>query len=411
MEEKYLVINAGSSSLKFRLYNAQTESVIVEGVVEKIRESDSKLILKFQGQKQIINDSINDHGYAVELVLNALLNYGFLNSIEELKGVGHRILHGGEYYSDAVLIDDEVINNVESLMELGKLHLPSQLAVIRIFNEKLPNTQQIGEFDTSYHSTIPEANYRYAIPESLYTEHGARKYGFHGISYEYITEKMQEKLGKQNVNLITCHLGSGASITAIKDSLSYDTSMGMTPLDGLVMGTRCGSIDPALVEYISKITGQSVEETINLLNFESGLLGICGKNDIRDIEKLYNEGDKKAILSVEMFVRSIVDYIASYYIELNGEVDAIVFTAGIGENSVFIREKVISRLTALGIYINQSANNQIASYEEIQEGIISDYGSKIPVWVVPTNEELQILHKMETILNEKKDSQLVRKGK
>ena len=410
MEEKYLVVNAGSSSLKFRLYNVENENVIVEGVVEKIREEDSKLILKYQGQKQIINDKINDHGYAVELVLNALLNYGFLNSIDEIKGIGHRILHGGEFYSDAQLINDEVISNIESIMELGKLHLPSQLAVVKIFNEKLPNVAQVGEFDTSYHATIPESNFRYAIPENLYTEHGARKYGFHGISYEYITEQMQEKLGKQDVNLIACHLGSGASITAIKNGLSYDTSMGMTPLDGLVMGTRCGSIDPALVEYICKITGKTVEETINLLNFESGLLGICGKNDIRDIEELYNEGDKKAILAVEMFVRTIVDYIASYYIELKGKVDAIVFTAGIGENSIFIREKVISRLTALGIYINEAANNQIASYKEIQEGIISDYGSEIPVWVVPTNEELQILHKMSAILNHT-NTRLTRRGK
>lgn len=410
MEEKYLVVNAGSSSLKFRLYNVENENVIVEGVVEKIREEDSKLILKYQGQKQVINDKINDHGYAVELVLNALLNYGFLSSIDEIKGIGHRILHGGEFYSDAQLINDEVISNIESIMELGKLHLPSQLAVVKIFNEKLPNVAQVGEFDTSYHATIPESNFRYAIPENLYTEHGARKYGFHGISYEYITEQMQEKLGKQDVNLIACHLGSGASITAIKNGVSYDTSMGMTPLDGLVMGTRCGSIDPALVEYICKITGKTVEETINLLNFESGLLGICGKNDIRDIEKLYNEGDKKAILAVEMFVRTIVDYIASYYIELKGKVDAIVFTAGIGENSIFIREKVISRLTALGIYINETANNQIASYKEIQEGIISDYGSEIPVWVVPTNEELQILHKMSAILNHT-NTRLTRRGK
>ncbi len=410
MEEKYLVVNAGSSSLKFRLYNVENENVIVEGVVEKIREVDSKLILKYQGQKQIINDKINDHAYAVELVLNALVNYGFLNSMDEIKGIGHRILHGGEFYSDAQLITNEVIYNIESLMELGKLHLPSQLAVVKIFNEKLPNVAQVGEFDTSYHATIPESNFRYAIPENLYTEHGARKYGFHGISYEYITEKMQEKLGKQDVNLIACHLGSGASITAIKNGQSYDTSMGMTPLDGLVMGTRCGSIDPALVEYICKITGKTVEETINLLNFESGLLGICGKNDIRDIEKLYNEGDKKAILAVEMFVRTIVDYIASYYIELKGKVDAIVFTAGIGENSIFIREKVISRLTALGIYINETANNQIASYKEIQEGIISDYGSEIPVWVIPTNEELQILHKMQMVLNHT-NTRLTRRGK
>lgn len=392
MEEKYLVVNAGSSSLKYSLYNAHDKRVIVSGNVEKINEDGSCLIIKANGEKKEIRQVIKNHEEAVEIVLNMLLENNFISSLDEIKGVGHRILHGGEYYNDSVLINEEVKSNIESLIPLGPLHLPGEILGVECFEEKLPNVPQVAVFDTAFHQSIPKENYVYALPYDYYEKYGYRKYGFHGTSHKYITEQMQNKLGRKDINIISCHLGNGSSITAIKDGKSYDTTMGMTPLAGLIMGTRSGDIDPSLVKQIAEDQNISLEETLDILNYQSGLIGICGKNDLRDIEKLYEAGDERAKIAVKKLVRSIVKNIVDYYVLLEGNVDAIVFTAGIGENSKYIREFVVKVLSSvMPLKLDEKTNNQIAGYEAIQEGIITTEDSELPIFVLHTDEEIKIL--------------------
>ena len=392
MKEKYLVVNAGSSSLKYSLYNAEDKKVIVSGNVEKINEDGSCIIIKANGNKKEIKQKIQNHQEAVEIVLNMLLENNFISSLDEIKGVGHRILHGGEYYNDSVLINEEVKSNIESLIPLGPLHLPGEILGVECFEEKLPNVPQVAVFDTAFHQSIPKENYVYALPYDYYEKYGYRKYGFHGTSHKYITEQMQNKLGRKDINIISCHLGNGSSITAIKDGKSYDTTMGMTPLAGLIMGTRSGDIDPSLVKQIAEDQNISLEETLNILNYQSGLIGICGKNDLRDIEKLYEAGDERAKIAVKKLVRSIVKNIVDYYVLLEGNVDAIVFTAGIGENSKYIREFVVKVLSSvMPLKLDEKTNNQIAGYEAIQEGIITTEDSELPIFVLHTDEEIKIL--------------------
>lgn len=388
---KVLCVNAGSSSLKFQLYEMPEEISIISGYVEKIGASDSFYTIKFDGKKTEKQAEIKDHTAAVKIMLDELLAYGAVKDLEEIVGVGHRVLHGGEKYTDSVIIDDEVVKDIKDLTKLGPLHHPGNLAGIKAMQKALPEAKQVAVFDTAFHSTIAKTEYMYPVPMEWYTKYGVRKYGFHGTSHKYITQTMQKKLGKENVNLIICHVGSGASITAVKDSKSYDTTMGLTPLDGLMMGTRSGSIDPSIIKYMIDESGMTYDEIDDALNKKSGLLGICGHNDNRDVEKAIAEGDENARLALDMYVDRIVRYIAEYYLELQGEVDAIVFTAGVLENGAETRESIIEKLAPLGIKINREVNNAIASFKEITSGVITAEDSKVPVFVEPTNEEVMII--------------------
>ena len=392
MNNLYLIINAGSSSLKFSLYEMPENNEIVSGYVEKIGQLESFYTLKFNGNKKEVSKVIMNHDEAVNVMLEELLANQFITSISDIKGVGHRVLHGGEIYSESVLITDEVVKNIESLTNLGPLHHPGQLAGINAMRKKLGDVIQVAVFDTAFHQTIPEVNYMYATPYEWYTNYGVRKYGFHGTSHKYITEYMQNWYEREDVNLIICHIGSGASISCIKNGQCFNTTMGLTPLDGLIMGTRSGNIDPSIIEYICKMENKTVAEVTNELNKKSGLLGISGKNDFRDVDALANAGNKKAILARNMFKKSIVNYISQYYFELQGKVDAIVFTAGVGENAQNLREEIIMDIKdVMNIEFDALENQKIGRGKEKTTGLISSNSSLIDCLVVPTNEEYMIL--------------------
>ena len=388
---KLLCVNAGSSSLKFQLFEMPEEKVIISGYIEKIGLEDSFWTTKINGEKIKGAKYLKNHTEAVQVLIDELLTHKAVESLDEIKGVGHRVLHGGEKYSDSVIITDEVIQSIKDLTKLGPLHHPGNLAGIEAMKKALPDVPMVAVYDTAFHQTMPKENYLYPVPMEWYTEYGVRKYGFHGTSHKYITTKMKEKLGKEEVNLIICHVGSGASISAVKDGKCYDTTMGLTPLDGLMMGTRSGSIDPSIIEYVCSETGRTVAEVTNDLNKRSGLLGVAGYSDSRDVENAAAEGNENAILALTMYNNRIAKYIAEYYIELEGKVDAIVFTAGVGENGIEARADILSKLAPLGIKVDADANSCIASYKEQNEGIISSSDSTVDVWVVPTNEELMII--------------------
>ena len=380
---KFLCVNAGSSSLKFQLFEMPEEKVIISGYIEKIGLEDSFWTTKINGEKIKGAKYLKNHSEAVEVLLNELLENKAVKSLDEIKGVGHRVLHGGEKYSDSVIITDEVIQDIRDLTKLGPLHHPGNLAGIEALKEVLPDVPMVAVYDTAFHQTMPKENYLYPVPYEWYLKYGVRKYGFHGTSHKYITTVMKEKLGKKDVNLIICHIGSGASISAIKDGKCFDTTMGITPLDGLMMGTRSGSIDPSILEYVCKESGESISDVTNALNKKSGLLGVSGFSDSRDVER--------AILALNMYNDRVAKYIADYYIELKGEVDAIVFTAGVGENGIAAREEIIERLKPLGITVDKALNSLIASFKDKHEGLISGKDSKVDVYVIPTNEELMII--------------------
>ena len=388
---KILCVNAGSSSLKFQLVEMPEEKLIISGYIEKIGLKDSFWTTKVNGEKIKGERYLKNHKEAAEVLIEELLKHKAVESLDEIKGVGHRVLHGGEKYSDSVIITDEVIQDIKDLTKLGPLHHPGNLAGIEAMQKALPGVPMVAVYDTAFHQTMPKVNYMYPVPMEWYTKYGVRKYGFHGTSHKYITLKMKEKLGKDDVNLIVCHIGSGASISAIKEGKCYDTSMGITPLDGLMMGTRSGAIDPSILEYVSKESGESLEDITNDLNKKSGLLGIAGFSDSRDVENARENGSEDAALALDMYNDRIAKYIAEYYIKLNGKVDAIVFTAGVGENGIAAREEILERLNALGIMIDKEKNSSIASYKSQNEGIISSNESSVPIYVLPTNEEIMII--------------------
>lgn len=388
---KVLCVNAGSSSLKFQLYDMPAEISIIGGYVEKIGAKDSFYTIKHEGKKNEVKKLIKDHAEAVKIMLEELLNYGVVKDLSEIKAVGHRAVHGGEKYTKSVVINDEVLKDMKEFGKFAPLHLPGNIAGVKAMQKALPDAVQVAVFDTAFHQTIPKVQYMYPVPMEWYEKYGVRKYGFHGTSHKYITETMQKKLGKENINLIICHVGSGASITAVKDGKSYDTTMGLTPLDGLMMGTRSGSIDPSIIKYMVDEAGMTYDKVDDALNKKSGLLGVCGFNDNRDVEEAISKGDKNARLALDMYVDRIDRYIAEYYLELGGEVDAIVFTAGVLENGAETRESIINGLAPLGIKVNKEVNDAIASFKEITSGIITAEDSTVPVYVEPTNEELMIV--------------------
>ena len=388
---KILCVNAGSSSLKYQVVDMPDEKVLVSGYIEKIGLEDSFWTTKVNGEKIKGKKYLKNHTEAVEVLFDELINHKIVEDLEEIKGVGHRVLHGGEKYSESVIIDDEVIKSIEDLTKLGPLHHPGNLAGIKAIKERLKDVLNVAVFDTAFHQTMQKDKYLYPVPYSWYEDYGVRKYGFHGTSHKYVTSKMKEILNKDDVNLIICHIGSGASISCIKDGKCVDTTMGITPLAGLMMGTRSGDIDPSIIKYMVDEANMSVDEITNALNKKSGLLGIAGSSDSRDVEHKIASGDEKAILAQTMYNDRIAKFIAEYFVELDGDVDGIVFTAGVGENGIDVRGAVLNKIKSLGVIVDKDKNANIASYKDNQLGIITTDDSKIKSYVVPTNEELMIV--------------------
>ena len=388
---KVLVINCGSSSLKYQLIDMATEESLAQGLVERIGIEGSVLTQKVEGKdKYIVKEEMKDHKDAIRLVLEALVdeNNGVIKSMDEISAVGHRVVHGGEKYKESVVINDEVKANIEECFKLAPLHNPANMIGIKACEELMPNTPMVAVFDTAFHGTMPEDAYLYALPYELYEKDGIRKYGFHGTSHKYVSQTCAEVMGRdiKDLKIITCHLGNGASLCAVKNGVSVDTSMGFTPLEGVAMGTRCGNIDPAIVTFLMKEEGLSVDEVNDLLNKKSGVLGISGiSSDFRDIEDAaFNKDDRRAKLALKIFEYKIRTTIGAYAAAMGG-VDAIVFTAGVGENGPETREKCLEGLEFLGVEIDREANNVRGKVREISKA-----GCKVKAFVIPTNEELVI---------------------
>lgn len=385
-----LVINCGSSSLKYQLIDMDDENVLAKGLVERIGIEGSVLKHERAGQeKVVIKEVMKNHKDAINLVLKALVDpkHGAVKSLDEVDAVGHRVVHGGEKFAGSVLITDEVIEAMKECIGLAPLHNPPNIIGIEACKELLPDVPMVGVFDTAFHQTMPPVSYIYPLPYELYEELGVRRYGFHGTSHKYVSERAEALLGRslEGIKLITCHLGNGASLTAIKDGKSFDTSMGMTPLEGLVMGTRCGDIDPAIVTFLMNKNNMTAEQVDNLMNKKSGVLGISGvSSDFRDIEAAAAEGNKRAQLALDKFAYTVKKYIGSYAAAMGG-LDALVFTAGLGENSAPERIHICRGLEFLGIDIDENRNNTRG-----KEAEISKDGSKVKIFVIPTNEELMI---------------------
>ena len=390
---KTIAINAGSSSLKWQLYTMPEETVVAKGIVERIGLNDSIFTIKYgENQKFEVIVDIPDHDIAVKMLLDQLIDLKILSSYDEITGVGHRVVHGGEFYDKSVIIDDEVLKNIEDLADFAPLHNPANAMGIRAFKHLLPNIISVAVFDTAFHATMPEVNYLYSLPREYYEEFRVRKYGAHGTSHRYVSERAAEMLGKpiEDTKIITCHLGNGASITAVDGGVSVDTSMGFTPLAGVTMGTRSGDIDPSLLPYLMDKLNIDINEMINVLNKKSGLLGLSGvSSDMRDLE---NNADKPEVeVALEIFADRIRKYIGSYVTVMNG-VDAIVFTAGIGENDSATRARIIDGMTWFGCELDAEQNAKRG-----EELVISTPESKVKVFLIPTDEELMIARDVEAL--------------
>jgi acetate kinase len=384
---KIIAINAGSSSLKFQLFEMPNEEVITKGLIERIGLNDSVFNITVNGEKQTETTDIPNHEVAVELLLSKLTSLGIIKSLDEIDGVGHRVVHGGEEFPDSVLINDEVIQKIDKLSELAPLHNPANLTGIKAFLNVLPNVPAVAVFDTAFHQTMPESSFLYSIPYEYYKKYGIRKYGFHGTSHKYVSERAAAMLGRplEQLRLISCHLGNGASITAIQGGKSIDTSMGFTPLAGVTMGTRSGDIDPALIPYIMEKMNTTADQVLEGLNKKSGMLGLSGfSSDLRDIEQEAEEGNERAEMALSVFASHIHKYIGSYAARMSG-VDAIIFTAGIGENSDTIRARVLNGLEFMGVYWDPALNKLRGD-----ERFISYPHSPVKVMVIPTDEEVMI---------------------
>lgn len=394
---KTIAINAGSSSLKWQLYTMPAETVVAKGIVERIGLNDSIFTIKYgEGQKFETVEDIADHEVAVQMLLDNLIKLEIIASYDEITGVGHRVVAGGEYFKDSTIITDDVLAKIEELSELAPLHNPANAMGIKAFKRILPSIISVAVFDTSFHTTMPAVNYMYSLPKEYYNKYAARKYGAHGTSHRYVSQRAIEFLQKpeEETKIITCHIGNGASITAVKGGKSVDTSMGFTPLAGVTMGTRSGDIDASLIPYLMRKEGmEDVNEMIDVLNKKSGVLGLSGvSSDMRDVQAAAASHNEDAELALEIYADRIRKYIAQYIAVMNG-VDAIVFTAGVGENAAYVREAVLKPMTWFGIKLNQTVNNLIHG----EEAEITAPDSKVKVFVIPTDEELMIARDVQRL--------------
>lgn len=382
---KILSINAGSSSLKFTLFELPKTEAIASGVFEKIGLKDSFYTIKYDGEKTRKEVYLKDHSVAVECLIKDLVDMHIVSSLNEIEGVGHRILHGGAEFTHPVVLNEDVVARISKYNELGPLHNPANLLGVEAFMKALPGVINVGVFDTGFHQTMDEEHFLYPVPYEWYEKYGVRKYGFHGTSHRFVYGELCKKLENEELKVITCHIGNGASLCAIDEGKVVDTSMGFTPLAGVMMGTRCGDIDPSILEYVCNKTGKTISEITNDLNKKSGFLGVSGiSSDARDVENAAMEGNKMAVLAENMYAQKIANYIAVYNNMLGGA-DAIVFTAGVGENSARMRKMVVDRIKSLGVKLDDTLNNVRGEYKKI-----SSEDSTIPVYILPTNEELLI---------------------
>ena len=382
---KILAVNAGSSSLKFTLIELPEKNVVASGLFEKIGISGSCYTIKYNGEKITKEVNLIDHSIAVKILMEELINMGIISSLDEIEGVGHRMVHGGQEFTESVVLTEDVLARVAKYNELAPLHNPANIMGVKAFMKALPNTIQVGVFDTAFHTTMKEAEYLYPVPYEWYEKYGVRKYGFHGTSHRFINKTISEYFGRNDLKVISCHIGNGGSITAIDSGKVVDTSMGFTPLAGIMMGTRSGDIDASMLSYLEGKTGKSLEELTNDLNKKSGLLGVSGvSSDSRDVEMAADEGNERAILAQEMYAKKIANYIAMYN-NLLGGADVITLTAGVGENSKTMRKSIIEKIASLGVKIDDEKNDFRGEFR-----LISTDDSKIPVYVVPTDEELMI---------------------
>ena len=382
---KILSVNAGSSSLKFQLYEMPEEKVLISGLMERIGVGNSFYTIKVNGEKIKKEVELNNHEEAFETLVKELEENNVVESLDEIEGIGHRVVQGGDYFDKTVVIDDEVLAKIDELSSLAPLHNPAAVTGIKAAKDVFPNAVQTAVFDTAFHQTMPKENFLYALPISWYTDLKVRRYGAHGTSHKFVSQRMNEILKRDDTKIITCHIGNGASVSAVLNGKCVNTSMGLTPNAGLIMGTRCGDIDASIIPYVMEKTGMGPKEIDNAINKESGLLAISRKSsDSRDVEDGIKAGDENCILAQKMYVRRIVDYIAKYYVELGG-CDAICFTAGVGENSINTRRDIIKELGVLGIYLDEEANNVRG-----KERLISTKDSKIACYIIPTDEELMI---------------------
>lgn len=384
---KIMAVNAGSSSLKFQLLEMPEEKLITSGIVERIGMKHSVFSIKLNGEKIEETVDIENHEVAVKILLNKLLELKIIESFDEISGVGHRVVHGGNEISESIVLEEDEIAYLEGIVELAPLHLGPNLTGIKAFKEVLPNVKHVGVFDTAFHHSMPEESFLYAVPYDWYQKYQVRKYGFHGTSHKFVAARCAEILGKkqEDCNVIIAHIGNGASICAVKGGKSVDTSMGFTPLEGIPMGTRSGNIDPAIIDFMMHKKGKSAKEITNYLNKQSGYIGLSGlSSDSRDLVSAAAEGNHRAQLAIDVQAKRIADYIASYYVYMGGA-DAIVFTAGIGENAKTTRANIIERVSVLGAEIDEERNDCRGV-----ERLISTDSSKIKVFVIPTNEEVMI---------------------
>ena len=395
--KKIIVINSGSSSLKFKLFESPSKNVLASGLIERIGLDDSIITIKYNNKKYREVQAIKDHTAAVDLLLQLLKKLNIVTDLNEISAVGHRVVAGGEYFKKSVPIDSSVIEKIEDIIELAPLHNPANLVGIKVFKKLLPNALSVAAFDTAFHQTLPEENFMYSTPYDWYKNYGVRRYGAHGISHRYVSLRAAKLMGKpvEDLKLVTCHLGAGASITAVKNGKSFDTSMGFTPLTGIQMATRSGDVDVSLVAYMmKKLKVKSVSEILYMLNKESGFLGVSGVSlDMRDVEAAAAKNNKRAELAIKLFYNDIVKYIGQYYMEMEG-IDGIVFTAGIGENSPETREAIMNKLSFLGVTINKEENAKRGT-----EGIVSGKDSSITVMRIPTDEEYMICCDVEALMN------------
>lgn len=382
---KILSVNAGSSSLKFQMYEMPEEKVLISGVFERIGIGNSFYTIKLNGEKIKKEREVSNHEEAVKILTEELLENKVVSSLDEIEAIGHRMVHGGDKYQTSTIIDEDVIKATEEFLDLAPIHIPANLTGVRAFQKIIPNATAVAVFDTSFHQTLPKEAYIYPVPYEWYEKYEVRKYGFHGTSHKYVSMRMNEILGRTDTKIITCHIGSGGSISAVLNGKSIDTSLGFTPNAGIVMGTRSGDIDALIIPFIMKKENLTISEVDNILNKKSGLLGISKKySDSRDIEEGIKNGDELCKLAQDIYVRRIVEYIAKYYVLLGG-CDAIVMTAGVGENSISTRKQILDKLSVLGVQIDEERNNIRG-----EEQLITKDSSKIPVWVIPTDEELMI---------------------